>query len=72
MANNNLVKIAVHNGLKHYMLAPLPRGKGAKKRAELGLTVRLPMLRPCLLYSAQLVHAHWLSNFQHPSYPPCS
>lgn len=52
MANNNLVKIAVHNGLKHYMLAPLPRGKGAKKRAELGLTVRLPMLRPCLLCSA--------------------
>ena len=39
MANTNLVKVAVHNGLKHYMLAPLPRGKGAKKRAELGLTV---------------------------------
>ena len=39
VANTNLVKVAVHNGLKHYMLAPLPRGKGAKKRAELGLTV---------------------------------
>ena len=41
VANTNLVKIAIHNGLKHYMLAPLPRGKGAKKRAELGLSVSL-------------------------------
>lgn len=71
VANNNLVKIAVHNGLKHYMLAPLPRGKGAKKRAELGLTVRLPLLKPCLLCSAQLVHAHRLSNCQRVLYPPC-
>lgn len=39
VANANLVKVAIHRGLKHYMLAPLPRGKGAKKRAELGLTV---------------------------------
>ena len=39
VANANLVKVAIHKGLKHYMLAPLPRGKGAKKRAELGLTV---------------------------------
>lgn len=44
MANTNLVKIAIHNGLKHYMLAPLPRGKGAKKRAELGLMVTLLLL----------------------------
>lgn len=41
MANANLVKVAIHQGLKHYMLAPLPRGKGAKKRAELGLAVSL-------------------------------
>ncbi|KAL0046074.1 hypothetical protein WJX82_001682 [Trebouxia sp. C0006] len=38
VANTNLVKIAIHNGLKYYMLAPLPRGKGARKRAELGLS----------------------------------
>ena len=42
VANTNLVKIAIHNGLKHYMLAPLPRGKGARKRAELGLSVSPP------------------------------
>jgi len=46
VANTNLVKIAIHNGLKHYMLAPLPRGKGARKRAELGLSVRLPLSLP--------------------------
>ena len=26
VANTNLVKIANHNGLKYYMLPPLPRG----------------------------------------------
>lgn len=41
VANANLVKVAIHQGLQHYLLAPLPRGKGAKKRAELGLTVNL-------------------------------
>ena len=48
MANTNLVKIAIANGLNHYMLAPLPRGKGARKRAELGLSVSLsvPMSVP--------------------------
>ena len=44
VANANLVKVAIAKGLKHYMLAPLPRGKGAKKRAELGLTVSPPPL----------------------------
>ena len=46
VANTNLVKIAIHNGLKYYMLAPLPRGKGARKRAELGLSVRLLLILP--------------------------
>ncbi len=46
VANTNLVKIAIHNGLKYYMLAPLPRGKGARKRAELGLSVRLMLSLP--------------------------
>ena len=46
VANTNLVKIAIHNGLKYYMLAPLPRGKGARKRAELGLSVRLLFILP--------------------------
>lgn len=64
MANTNLVKIAVHNGLKHYMLAPLPRGKGAKKRAELGLTVRPIGLLAMLLAELSLSSLTFLSKLE--------
>ena len=61
VANTNLVKIAVHNGLKNYMLAPLPRGKGARKRAELGLTVSLLQETPQCICFCTVMYSHGYS-----------